>query len=87
MTAVSGRYKSFKTLLRRGSLRFLRILHGFSRRTHLKYLLNMPDSIKVALGIEQLRTGNLLFAGHSSKSVSNDCSEFRLLKFAKPKCQ
>ena len=87
MTTVSGRYKSFKTLLRRGSMRFLRILHGFSRRTHLKYLLNMPDSIKVALGIEQLRTGNLLFAGHSSKSVSNDCSEFRLLKFAKPKCQ
>ena len=24
----------------------LRILRGFSRRTHLKYLLNMPDSIK-----------------------------------------
>lgn len=49
MTAVSGRYKSFKTLLRRGSMRFLRILQGISRRTHLKYLLNMPDSIKVAL--------------------------------------
>ena len=40
-------------------------------RTHLKYLLNMPDSIKVALGIEQLRTGNLLFDGLSRKSVSN----------------
>ena len=65
----------------------LRILHGFSRRTHLKYLLNIPDSIKVILGIGQLRTGNVLFGGHSSKSVSNECSEFRLLKFPKPKCQ
>ena len=46
MTAVSGRYKSFKTLLRRGSMWFLRILHGFSRRTQLKNLLNIPDSIK-----------------------------------------
>ena len=31
----------------------------------------MPDSIKVALGIEQLRTGNLLLDGLSRKSVSN----------------
>ena len=60
MTAVSGRYKSFKTLLRRGSMRFLRILHGFSRRTHFKNLLNIPDLINVTVGIEQLRTGNVL---------------------------
>ena len=60
----------------------LRILHGFSRRTNLKNLLSMPDSIKATLGI-----GNVLFGGHSNKSVSNDCSEFRLLKFPKPKCQ
>ena len=41
----------------------LRILHGFSRRTHLKNLLNIPDSIKVTLGIGQLRTGDVLFGG------------------------
>ena len=52
-----------------------------------KILRNMPDSIKVILGIGQSRTGNVLFGGHSSNSVSNECSEFRLLKFAKPKCQ
>ena len=31
----------------------------------------MPDSIKVALGIGQLRTGNVLFGGLFRKSVSN----------------
>jgi len=70
MTAVSGRYKTASQRLNA----VLRILHGFSCRTHLKNLLNMPDSIKVALGIGQLRTGSVLFGGHSSKSVSNDCS-------------
>ena len=31
--------------------------------------LNKPDSIKVALSIGKLHIGNLLFGGHSSKSL------------------
>ena len=40
----------------------------------------MADSMKVALGIEQLRTRKLLFGGHSS-------SEFRMPKWSMTSCQ
>ena len=39
----------------------------------------ISNSIKVALGIGQLRIGKLLFGGHSSKA---NCIVFRM-----PKCQ
>ena len=44
---------------------------GFGNlKFHLLYkYIYIPNSIKVALGIGQLRIGKVLFAGHSSKAL------------------
>ena len=64
--------------LARGSFNFSWINNFLARlqpssspswRTAFSYWLYIPNSIKVALGIGQLRIGKLLFGNHSSKAL------------------